>query len=1077
MSQSSGSKTPSQTSLRQQRLNEIAEDNEEPLAPAAQVIAVSTPRAEPEKKDEPSALDGLPESAQRAKAMLAARRQASLQSEPVVEVQRSPPESQPVVEEARAPIASPTPEPAGTTTILPVTEPAVASPEHFPPRSSSIALDKDLPPPPLDDTPPVEERPSVTLPRYSHDVSLPPIDSDSDDDVRRPVPKEYNPIRYSNHLTAAESTSISQWSSEVTASTNTKQKRGPRPHEDSENRPKTAGISEDARNSRRAGLPSSVRVSQRVSAQPQRPGSQQSTRSVPARFVPSSNFQPPLPSTAVAAQPQRPPAYRTPSQASSYMAEAPSVTPEKMRLMKALQMRKRNQLLGQRAASAAPMPHDTPASSDSERSGLSDLSTTPSAANGVHRESASQVPELASINESEITTPTSAVTVSDKRSTNATSISATSDKVKSHDSLSSETNSSTTPRADEPSRSESRSEPVSTEVETKNALSGQQIEMQEHHKSAMRNLESRAEESRTSEEATADKPPTTSLQSPTAQDDQLEQTTSLTSQALSEESTATRKKKQFEGRIIIPKPRTEASDMSDTDSLLEELQNATVHEAKPMFVNRTPITPILARVPTRDYSRDLPSAGIREPKSRSASSGSAVSTPDKRRTGSRAGSARSVSTALPQWPPSSSEPMPALPKQRPNISAGISTRVKAFEGLSQREVSASSIKDTVPRSSSTLSNMFKRSSFLSHTNQEPKSPVKATSSPLASPQKSFFEKPEEQTAGRPVVQRAGTMPEVYSPITKGETVTVTARIVREQPKPQTAHGKGDANQMHWSPLIVEHETRDLVNPSSPRRDAHLAQLSPNTTQDRRRPSISSFRQDSLSPTEKRGHRMSFTSAHRKTTKSPSDASSMIEDKKGSKASRMLKRLSGFGKSRNKSSLTSPTQESLHHEPIQEDSETPDVMMRSVVDVGEVNVQFPETLLWKRRFLRVDNQGYLIFAPPTNDLSTRGKSRKFHLDELYQPTLPDLEREEMACSIILDLRIGGTISCACESKDAQRLILKSELITITKPYPLLIFYSAPGRSQRIQPALRLMIRYTCSLSILISSNCILRLYEF
>ena len=37
----------------------------------------------------------------------------------------------------------------------------------------------------------------------------------------------------------------------------------------------------------------------------------------------------------------------------------------------------------------------------------------------------------------------------------------------------------------------------------------------------------------------------------------------------------------------------------------------------------------------------------------------------------------------------------------------------------------------------------------------------------------------------------------------------------------------------------------------------------------------------------------------------------------------------------------------------------------VVDIGDVNVQFPDTLLWKRRFLRIDDQGYLIFTPATS----------------------------------------------------------------------------------------------------------------
>ncbi|KAI9870008.1 MAG: hypothetical protein M1823_008878, partial [Watsoniomyces obsoletus] len=36
----------------------------------------------------------------------------------------------------------------------------------------------------------------------------------------------------------------------------------------------------------------------------------------------------------------------------------------------------------------------------------------------------------------------------------------------------------------------------------------------------------------------------------------------------------------------------------------------------------------------------------------------------------------------------------------------------------------------------------------------------------------------------------------------------------------------------------------------------------------------------------------------------------------------------------------------------------------VADVGDVNVQFPDNLLWKRRNMRLDAQGFLMLnAPP------------------------------------------------------------------------------------------------------------------
>jgi hypothetical protein len=98
----------------------------------------------------------------------------------------------------------------------------------------------------------------------------------------------------------------------------------------------------------------------------------------------------------------------------------------------------------------------------------------------------------------------------------------------------------------------------------------------------------------------------------------------------------------------------------------------------------------------------------------------------------------------------------------------------------------------------------------------------------------------------------------------------------------------------------------------------------------------------------------------------------------------------------------------------------------VVDIGDVNVQFPDTLLWKRRFMRIDDQGYLVLTPPTKETMerNRGISRRFHLSEFKKPTLPDPEREELPWSILLDFEDGTCLQCACESRYAQNQVLRS-----------------------------------------------------
>jgi hypothetical protein len=145
----------------------------------------------------------------------------------------------------------------------------------------------------------------------------------------------------------------------------------------------------------------------------------------------------------------------------------------------------------------------------------------------------------------------------------------------------------------------------------------------------------------------------------------------------------------------------------------------------------------------------------------------------------------------------------------------------------------------------------------------------------------------------------------------------------------------------------------------------------------------------------------------------------------------MKRMSNLTSSRHKQQ--SPVKAETHqsqqsygqdHQDMTRENSIADSLLH-VVDIGDVNVQFPESFLWKRRFMRIDDQGYLIFSPPATEGSVKSVSRKYHLGDFKRPTLPDYEREEMACSVILDLKDGRCIQCACESKQFQQQVLQSE----------------------------------------------------
>jgi hypothetical protein len=105
------------------------------------------------------------------------------------------------------------------------------------------------------------------------------------------------------------------------------------------------------------------------------------------------------------------------------------------------------------------------------------------------------------------------------------------------------------------------------------------------------------------------------------------------------------------------------------------------------------------------------------------------------------------------------------------------------------------------------------------------------------------------------------------------------------------------------------------------------------------------------------------------------------------------------------------------------------VITAAIDVGEVNVQFPDTLLWKRRFIRIDDKGYLILTPGNVESSSRNMIKRYHLTEFRTPCIPDEDRQELPNSILLDFLNGSTLQCACESRQGQAFVLQSKSLLI------------------------------------------------
>lgn len=1028
---SAASLTSSSSSLRRRRLDGITEDVEEPTTELPEEKAPGTAQSEapsippfgrPEPPQEESTpiygrheLDELPASAVLAKALLAKRKEeaaaaaaASVKDDSLCDEAPLPPRKDSLA--VRGPSSPlPLPLPSVADKALPVT------PESTPPTTSEGEQ-----PQPLD----YETTNNILLESSAVDPSEP----------LTPHPP------HTRHLSAAESDSISQWSSNVASYATVKPKKkklGPRPHVEPGHRPKTSGASETSVNVRPvANLPNSIRVSTRsVVSLSLRPGSQQSTRSVPGRFPHSShpgNLAPPLPSPShLAPLYKQAESRKTISRPASVNTEGTTATPEKLRLMKALQLRKRNMLLAQRSSAV-------PFSSTANTHTTNDLEST--AETHASNASLSSVPshdQLSNIDEeskithsSSTTSPTFMTHISEEPSTKASSFTDPDDLSRKRRSLSSATSSSITPKAVvhdsvKPSQTVSeenlRGRPLSRPTKAlelgpplEDAVAPQEPQASEH------DLDSTtiSKDNHFQSEASA---------SPPLADMAPQPETSPGPVSTADSPSKARRVAPLHLKLA-PNIDSSASEASDDSSFMDELQNATVHEAMPVSVARSPVTPIMSK-----GSSDR----LREIVNKTANSSyqarrSASTTPDR----NRSGSIRSVSTALPQWPPVQSEAAPLPRTKKPTLGTGISRRIKALEVLTAKEASAQPthpVRETNQQRSA-FSTFMKRSSFLS--SQPGPNASTENSPPKKLPEPSIYDSnfaSSTKDLRRPSIDAIPQVP-------KGETISVTARIVRDpnnkHPPMSPSSSYAAPLQLFRSPLIVEHEKHEDAGQEQSFASIRSQTKSP-TKSDKGRFSFSSHRsasQVNLPRSESNKSKMSHSTNYKKHgARSISDAGSFTEEKKSSRTSRLMKRVSNLTSSR-KQSQSQPKEQPSHPNTIQEQKEPTRKnsfaeSLLHVVDIGDVNVQFPDSLLWKRRFMRVDDQGYLIFSPPMTDAHMKSISRKYHLSDFQKPSLPDLEREEMAWSILLDLKDGRCIQCACESRHARQQVLQSKTFLI------------------------------------------------
>ncbi|ESZ96073.1 hypothetical protein SBOR_3550 [Sclerotinia borealis F-4128] len=309
-----------------------------------------------------------------------------------------------------------------------------------------------------------------------------------------------------------------------------------------------------------------------------------------------------------------------------------------------------------------------------------------------------------------------------------------------------------------------------------------------------------------------------------------------------------------------------------------------------------------------------------------------------------------------------------------------------------------------------------------------------------------------------------------------ESVQVTARIIRDpnQPFPRKPEvGKDLSNYkplaLRESPLIIDHQ-KAVASPKENSLDRRLSTSSKTTitTNNERRSSIAMVkdlindRRSSISERRRstttiepsasspavmspsqlssthitspiRKSRPSSISSRRSieysefspppTASSTSSGNDDKSDKRSGRAGRMMKRMSSSLTSSRKAiaHAISPTVREESETPVFPDSGTvpsqPSLAASPTVahDIGDVNVQFPDSLLWKRRSMVVDIQGLIIITAGGND---KGATRRFHLGEFRAPEIPDVDMQELPNSVVLAFLEGGELQIACEDRAGQ-----------------------------------------------------------
>ena len=554
------------------------------------------------------------------------------------------------------------------------------------------------------------------------------------------------------------------------------------------------------------------------------------------------------------------------------------------------------------------------------------------------------------------------------------------------------------------------------------------------------------------------------------------------------------------------------ANFSSDDELMDELQSAVFQEAKPISVSKSPISPVFPSPKNQNGQPGRFSRAFSSPFRKESSDSKHLETPTQIQPTLKP--TRSVSAAaayLDQINKQSAQPL----AKKVNLGSGISQRIKALEKLGAGASTPPSTTGPTPGASTSFFSVRKGS--IRGPSRSPSIAERASSLTRgeASPSISRESSPETlklrdrsgSIQSRVEAFKSSPVPTTQPPTrARPESISVTARIIRDPDQPFPAMSEAGKNpedyaplDLKQSPLVIDHqkaveapkETIQERRLSKERRLSNASRTTTTTTKERRssitiikdfvsdtRTSLSERRRSinldrdlsspslkspflkspSRPPSVHQSPRMSLTS--RLSSSKPdltsslsppptsSSSSSMSEDKgekKANRASRMLRRMSSSLSSgrKNIAHAVSPT--------VREDPEPTNESTTSSAsltptptssNIGDVNVQFPDTLLWKRRSMLLDSQGYLIMSPALTasgnpkDKTNVGATKRFHLSDFRTPTIPDVEMQELPNSVVLDFVEGGQLQVACEDRAGQGHVLKGKSFHQLLQLPLL-----------------------------------------